>query len=75
MLRLYPPLPGNLRAATEDTILPTGGGLDGKAPVFVPKGQIILYNVYSMHRRQDIFGSDADVFRPERWEDNALRPG
>ncbi|KAJ4377219.1 hypothetical protein N0V83_000042 [Neocucurbitaria cava] len=75
VLRLYPPLPGNLRAATEDTVLPKGGGPEGKAPIFVPKGQIILYNVYSLHRRQDIFGPDADIFRPERWEDNALRPG
>lgn len=50
-----------------------GGGPDGKSPVFVPKGRVVAYSVYSMHRRTDIYGPDAEEFKPERWEN--LRPG
>lgn len=32
---------------------------------------MVAYNVYAMHRRTDLWGSDARVFRPERWEENA----
>lgn len=59
----------NTRTAINDTILPTGGGPDRKSPVFVPKGSAIAYSVYSMHRRPDLYGMDAGIFRPERWEE------
>ncbi|KAB8230931.1 cytochrome P450 [Aspergillus alliaceus] len=72
-LRLYPIVPSNGRRANKDTFLPVGGGPDGKSPVFVAKGQHVNYDVHVMHRRKDIYGPDADEFRPERWE--ALRPG
>ncbi|KAB8273783.1 cytochrome P450 [Aspergillus minisclerotigenes] len=72
-LRLYPVVPSNSRTANEDTFLPVGGGPDGKSPVFVAKGQRVAYDVYVMHRRHDIFGPDAEEFRPERWE--TIRPG
>lgn len=50
-----------------------GGGPEGKDPVFVPKGDIVVYTPYAMHRRKDFYGEDADDFKPERWE--TLRPG
>ena len=56
-----------------DTFLPVGGGANGRSPVFVPKGSNVAYNVYALHRRKDLWGSDADDFRPERWE--SVRPG
>ena len=56
-------------------MLPIGGGLNGKSPIFVPAGTSIIFNVYAMHRRQDLFGQDAEEFRPERWENKSLRPG
>ncbi|KAH8808830.1 putative cytochrome P450 alkane hydroxylase [Xylogone sp. PMI_703] len=72
-LRLYPPVPANFRSAVRDTTIPLGGGPDGKSPVFIPKGTSVNYNVYSMHRRHDIYGPDAEEFKPERW--GKLRPG
>ncbi|QKX63145.1 uncharacterized protein TRUGW13939_10314 [Talaromyces rugulosus] len=68
VLRLYPPVPNNRRVAVRDTVLPRGGGPDGDFPVFVPKGSLVLYSVYAMHRHVDLFGQDAEEFRPERWD-------
>jgi cytochrome P450 len=67
-------VPRNEREALKDTVLPVGGGKDGLSPVFVPKGTIVAYNLYAMHRRMDFYGSDAEDFRPERWENDKLRP-
>ena len=68
-LRLYPPVPVNSRTAVRDTLLPTGGGEYGNKPVFIPKGDTVAYSVYAMHRRPDLFGDDAELFRPERWDE------
>lgn len=72
-LRLHPIVPLNGRVANTDTTLPLGGGKDGKSPILVPKGQVVGYQVYVMQRRHDLYGEDADEFKPERWND--LRPG
>lgn len=73
MLRLYPSVPINSRVANCTTVLPTGGGPDGKAPVLVRKGEAVGYCPYIMHRREDVFGPDADIFRPDRWLENEGR--
>jgi cytochrome P450 len=67
VLRLYPSVPLNGRTSEQDTVLPVGGGPDGLGPVLVPKGVRVLYSVYALHRRTDIYGEDALEFRPERW--------
>jgi cytochrome P450 len=72
-LRIHPVVPANSRVCYKDTVIPVGGGPDGKSPVFVGKGTIVGYWTYAMHRRQDLYGPDADEFIPERWE--KLRPG
>ncbi|KAJ8109051.1 hypothetical protein OPT61_g7742 [Boeremia exigua] len=72
-LRMYPVVPGNSRLAIRDTFLPLGGGSDGQHPLFVPKGTLVGYSPYTMHRRKDLYGLDADEYKPERWE--TLRPG
>ena len=68
--RLYPSIPVNTRTAIKDTMLPTGGGPDRTAPVYIPKGTQVAYSVYSMHRRPDLYGMDAELFRPERWDED-----
>lgn len=66
-LRLYPVVPVNSRRATKDTTLPRGGGPDGNSPIFVRKDQQVDYSVHVMHHRKDLWGEDADEFKPERW--------
>lgn len=73
VLRLYPSVPVNSRAAKRTTTLPTGGGPDCRSPVLVREGEAVGYCVYAMHRRKDIYGDDALRFRPERWEGDGLR--
>ena len=66
-LRLFPVVPFNRRQATRDTTLPFGGGPDGQSPVYIRKGQAVNYSTHVMHRRKDIWGPDADEFKPSRW--------
>ena len=72
-LRLMPVVPSNSRTAIRDTVLPLGGGPDEKSPLFIAKGTTVIYIPWSLHRRKDFYGEDADEFKPERWE--TLRPG
>jgi cytochrome P450 len=72
-MRLYHGLSSNERIALRDTVLPTGGGPDGTAPIFVNKGVKVVIWFATMARRKDIWGDDADIWRPERW-DGDFRP-
>ena len=74
-LRLYPIVPENARQAISDTVLPIGGGKDQTSPVFVAKGQFVGWSLYTMHRRKDLYGEDAETFRPERWLDSGDKKG
>ena len=61
-LRMYPPL-GDLKTKLAP---PTGETIKGH---FFPGGTEVALNDESMCRNKDIFGNDADIFRPERWID------
>ena len=73
-LRLYPIFPLHQRIAFTDTTLPTGGGPSGKSPIYVPAGTRFEATFHALHRRKDVFGSDAESYRPERWDSIAPRP-
>ncbi|KAI1125283.1 cytochrome P450 [Nemania abortiva] len=66
-LRFYPPVIG-----LGSKQVPKGGDiLNGH---FVPEGTQIGMNFFGLMRSKEIWGSDADVFRPERWlEADAFR--
>ncbi|KAM3065257.1 hypothetical protein ACMFMG_004357 [Clarireedia jacksonii] len=69
-LRLYPSVPVNMRQAVRTTYLPTGGGPDRKSPVLIKKGEEVSFSPYALHRRKDLYGEDAEEFRPERWQED-----
>ena len=58
-LRLYPPIPFEIRQADQATTLPDG--------TFLPKGSVLVWCTWAMNRSKTTFGEDADDFRPERW--------
>lgn len=72
-LRLHPIVPINQRWASKDAVLPSGGKQE-KSSVVIPQGSNVYISVYTMHRRKDIYGEDANEFRPERWDED-LKPG
>ncbi|KAJ9133007.1 Cytochrome P450 [Pleurostoma richardsiae] len=67
-LRVAAVIPLNERRALRDTVLPSGGGPDGKASVFVPEGTQVLIPFFAMQYRTDLWGPDVEEFKPERWE-------
>ncbi|KAF2830675.1 cytochrome P450 alkane hydroxylase [Ophiobolus disseminans] len=69
-LRLYPSVPVNTHTTLRTTVLSTGGGPTRTSPVLMPRGSAVAFSVYALHRRPDLYGMDAEVFRPERWDED-----
>ncbi|KXH40933.1 hypothetical protein CSAL01_09551 [Colletotrichum salicis] len=59
-LRIFPPVVGLMAKQTP----PEGDTWNG---AFIPGGTRVWWSAWAMFRRQDVFGDDADEFRPERW--------
>jgi len=70
-LRLFPPVPFNVRQSAEDTTFPplTPEG----RPMFIPGKSLLVYSVLLMHRRTDLWGPDALEFDPDRFVDHRLQ--
>ncbi|KAF5751835.1 cytochrome P450 86B1-like [Tripterygium wilfordii] len=58
-LRLYPPVPFQLKVPLQPDILPSGHRVDPKTR--------ILFSLYAMGRMKSIWGDDCLEFKPERW--------
>ncbi|KAL3691652.1 hypothetical protein R1sor_005303 [Riccia sorocarpa] len=59
-LRLYPPLPFNVRMALKDDILPACGTI-------IRAGDDFLYSSYAQGRMEQLWGEDCLEYKPERW--------
>ncbi|GKT50324.1 cytochrome P450 monooxygenase lolP1 [Colletotrichum spaethianum] len=59
-LRIFPPVAGIMAKEA-----PAAG--DTWKGQFIPGGTRIGWSVWSMFRREDVWGNDAQEFRPERW--------
>lgn len=62
VLRLYPPIPFEIRQCMQDVALPDG--------TFLPKDSVLIWCIWAMQRSKLTWGDDADEFRPERFLDN-----
>ncbi|CAO2826552.1 unnamed protein product [Amaranthus hypochondriacus] len=58
-MRLYPPVPVDVKEATANDVLPDG--------TYVEKGMWVAYVPYVMGRMESIWGCDWAEYRPERW--------
>ncbi|KAF9181309.1 hypothetical protein BGZ51_005547 [Haplosporangium sp. Z 767] len=58
-LRLYPPVPKNVKMVVEDDVLPGG--------IHVYKGDVIGLSSWCLGRNKSVWGEDAEQFVPERW--------
>ncbi|KAH7339520.1 cytochrome P450 [Rhizoctonia solani] len=73
-LRLIPPVHSSLRVAMEDDIIPTSepvrlnDGTFATDGVRIKKGTYVHVALEGINMVRDVWGEDADTFRPERWE-------
>nr|GAT50104.1 cytochrome P450 [Mycena chlorophos] len=72
-LRLYPPVPFNVRTCIESTTWPSPEGSADPRPVYIPAGATVPYSVFLMHRREDLWGEDAQEFDPDRFLDDRMK--
>ncbi|KAI1001800.1 hypothetical protein K3495_g6404 [Podosphaera aphanis] len=58
-LRLFPPVPFELKECQQDITLPDG--------TYLPKKAIVCWSPWAMNRSRLIWGEETEEFKPERW--------
>lgn len=58
-LRLYPPVPFELKECVGPTTFPDG--------TWLPEGSVVIWVPWAMGRSRRIWGEDSEEFKPERW--------
>jgi len=73
-LRLYAPVSGTQRIAMHDVEIPLQKPFTDKQGVLrgtvrVSKGDLVVIPIRLLNRSTEVWGEDANEFRPERWDD------
>eukprot|EP00268_Persea_americana_P052695 TRINITY_DN59137_c0_g1_i1.p1 TRINITY_DN59137_c0_g1~~TRINITY_DN59137_c0_g1_i1.p1 ORF type:complete len:161 (+),score=23.78 TRINITY_DN59137_c0_g1_i1:27-509(+) len=58
-LRLFPPVPINIKNVLKPEVLPTGETVQGRTTIAIL--------IYAMGRMESVWGEDCLEFKPERW--------
>jgi len=71
-LRIHSSVTDIIRQASEDNVLPLSTPIVGASgttyrELHIPKGTFVHASTFGYNINQDVWGSDAQVFRPERW--------
>ncbi|WRT64043.1 uncharacterized protein IL334_000971 [Kwoniella shivajii] len=64
VLRLYPPVPLNIRRTLRPSLLPVS---KGQSPMYMPGNTSIILAFILLQRDPLIWGENANEFQPERW--------
>lgn len=77
-LRFAPPVYLTNREPSGEDVIPLSQpiiGRDGRqmTQIHVKRGQQIVVGIYTLNRNKEIFGEDADEYRPERWLEDDKR--
>ncbi|KZT18662.1 cytochrome P450 [Neolentinus lepideus HHB14362 ss-1] len=72
MLRVHPPVPGTMRVAGKDDIIPLNKPFVDKrgreqSVIRVSKGDVMSVSIVPINRSKEIWGEDGHEFKPERW--------
>ncbi|KAH9855328.1 cytochrome P450 [Lenzites betulinus] len=79
-LRLYAPISTTMRVASADDVIPVAAPFTDRRGrecphIRVRRGDIISIPLQALNKSTDVWGDDAEVFRPERWTPDEVDEG